>query len=108
MKNRFCWIIVSIITISFLFNFTGCSEPEVPHEHKYADLWEYDETYHWKPAICEHKSEFSERDYYYYGKELYRNKKYKKAIVYLKKFLSFKNIFICIQFKFIIFSMFEK
>ena len=39
------------------------------------------------------KSEFSERDYYYYGKELYRNKKYKKAIVYLKKFLSFKNIY---------------
>lgn len=67
MKNRFCWIIVSIITISFLFNFTGCSEPEVPHEHKYADWWEYDETYHWKPAICEHKSEFSEKAEHDFG-----------------------------------------
>ena len=67
MKNRFCWIIVSIITISFLFNFTGCSEPEVPHEHKYADWWEYDETYHWKPAICEHKSELSEKAEHDFG-----------------------------------------
>lgn len=67
MKNRFCRIIVSIITISFLFNFTGCSEPEVPHEHKYADWWEYDETYHWKPAICEHKSEFSEKAEHDFG-----------------------------------------
>lgn len=40
------------------------------------------------------KKEFTERDYYYYGKELYRNKKYKKSIVYLKKFISFENIYV--------------
>lgn len=40
------------------------------------------------------KKEFSNRDYYYYGKELFRNKKYKKSKVFLDKFLSLENIYI--------------
>lgn len=38
-------------------------------------------------------NEFKERDFYYYGKELFRNKKFNKSKRFLKKFLSFKNIY---------------
>lgn len=38
-------------------------------------------------------NEFKERDFYYYGKELFRNKKFNKSKRLLKKFLSFKNIY---------------
>lgn len=40
------------------------------------------------------KEEFSLRDFYYYGKELYRNKKYNKAYFVLKKLLNNNNLYV--------------
>lgn len=40
------------------------------------------------------KRDFSSRDYYYYGKELLRNKKFNKAMYYLTEFLKQKTIYI--------------
>ena len=36
---------------------SGSVTSESVHTHTFADTWEYDDTYHWHPATCEHTDE---------------------------------------------------
>ena len=42
------------LSLSFVI-FTGCKDPEPPHEHTYSDSWTKDATHHWHASTCGHE-----------------------------------------------------
>ncbi len=54
MKKSFLIILFMFLSLSFVI-FTGCKDPEPPHEHTYSDSWTKDATHHWHASTCEHE-----------------------------------------------------
>ena len=54
MKKSFLIILFMFLSLSFVI-FTGCKDPEPPHEHTYSDSWTKDATHHWHAATCGHE-----------------------------------------------------
>lgn len=66
MKKSVLITLLMFLSLSFLI-FTGCKDPEPPHEHTFAEKWSSDSTYHWKAATCEHTEEVSEKAGHSFG-----------------------------------------
>ena len=54
MKKSFLFILFMFLSLSFVI-FTGCKDPEPPHEHTYSDSWTKDATHHWHASTCGHE-----------------------------------------------------
>lgn len=54
MKKSFLIILFMFLSLSFVI-FTGCKDPEPPHEHTFADSWTKDTTHHWHASTCGHE-----------------------------------------------------
>ena len=54
MKKSFLIILFMFLSLSFVI-FTGCKDPEPPHEHTFADSWTKDATHHWHASTCGHE-----------------------------------------------------
>ena len=54
MKKSFLIILFMFLSLSFVI-FTGCKDPEPPHEHTYSDSWTKDATHHWHASTCGHE-----------------------------------------------------
>ena len=54
MKKSFLIILFMFLSLSFVI-FTGCKDPELPHEHTYSDSWTKDATHHWHASTCGHE-----------------------------------------------------
>ncbi len=54
-------LILALCLFLSLVVFTACTEEEPPHEHTFADVWNYNDTEHWHDATCEHTSEQADK-----------------------------------------------
>ncbi len=54
-------LILALGLVLCLAVFTACQEEEPPHEHTFADVWNYNDTEHWHDATCEHTAEQSDK-----------------------------------------------
>ena len=54
MKKSFLIILFMFLSLSFVI-FTGCKDPEPPHEHTYSEDWTKDATHHWHASSCGHE-----------------------------------------------------
>ena len=66
MKKLNLSLLILLLSISMI-GFTGCKDPEPPHEHEFSDSWSKDETYHWHAATCEHTTEVSDKAKHTFG-----------------------------------------
>ena len=66
MKKLNLSLLIILVSISII-GFTGCKEPEPPHEHEFSDSWSKDGTYHWHAATCEHTTEVSGKAKHSFG-----------------------------------------
>ena len=66
MKKLNLSLLILLLSISMI-GFTGCKDPEPPHEHEFSDSWSKDATYHWHAATCEHTTEVSGKAEHTFG-----------------------------------------
>ncbi len=70
MKKRDFFAALGLIMACTFTLAVGCDAPETeepPHEHSWSRKWTADETHHWHKAICEHKTEVSDKETHDYG-----------------------------------------
>lgn len=51
------WLVLLLVLAASCMLFAACDEGESSadgHQHEYSSEWDYDETYHWHNAVCEH------------------------------------------------------
>ena len=72
MKKLNLSLLILLLSISMI-GFTGCKDPEPPHEHEFSDSWSKDGTYHWHAATCEHTTEVSEKAAHTFGEYVSNN-----------------------------------
>ncbi len=72
MKKRLGFLCLTVcLILTLVLSFGACGEdssdddnPSSPgrHEHTFDNKWERDDTYHWHPATCGHKSQISQKE----------------------------------------------
>ncbi len=58
MKKVLILVLSLVLSLAVL---TACTEEEPPHEHTFADVWNYNDTEHWHDATCEHTAEQADK-----------------------------------------------
>lgn len=65
MKKNILFISLCVAVFALLvaiFLFGGNGNVSDTHVHEFSTEWTYDETHHWKQAVCEHTDEISEKN----------------------------------------------